>query len=155
MCIRDRLATDPNPNPSPSPNPNQVRALGTPVLGTEYDALHLRITEVFGRSWDPASTVRAALTANTSRLLYVASDNLDKALELIRAAGSPRRVVTRRDLDAQRVADVLGYLPLAERRRGEFMRELLVDVLTCVHACLLYTSPSPRDATLSRMPSSA
>ena len=23
------------------------------------------------------------------------------------------------------------------------------------HACLLYTSPSPRDATLSRMPSSA
>ena len=25
----------------------------------------------------------------------------------------------------------------------------------CVRACLLYTSPSPRDATLSRMPSSA
>ena len=24
-----------------------------------------------------------------------------------------------------------------------------------LHACLLYTSPSPRDATLSRMPSSA
>ena len=24
-----------------------------------------------------------------------------------------------------------------------------------IHACLLYTSPSPRDATLSRMPSSA
>jgi hypothetical protein len=112
----------------------RVRALGMPVLGTEYDALHLRITEIFGRSWDPASTVRAALAANTSRLLYVASDNLDKALELIRAEGSPRRVVTRRDLDAQRVADVLGYLPLAERRRAEFMRELLVDVLTCVHA---------------------
>ena len=33
------------------------------------------------------------------------------------------------------------------------------DVLTTVHiyysTCLLYTSPSPRDATLSRMPSSA
>ena len=30
--------------------------------------------------------------------------------------------------------------------------------LACValaHSCLLYTSPSPRDATLSRMPSSA
>ena len=25
----------------------------------------------------------------------------------------------------------------------------------CINACLLYTSPSPRDATLSRMPSSA
>ena len=24
-----------------------------------------------------------------------------------------------------------------------------------IHPCLLYTSPSPRDATLSRMPSSA
>ena len=32
------------------------------------------------------------------------------------------------------------------------------DVLTFnikLHPCLLYTSPSPRDATLSRMPSSA
>ena len=28
-------------------------------------------------------------------------------------------------------------------------------ILTAVKACLLYTSPSPRDATLSRMPSSA
>ena len=28
-------------------------------------------------------------------------------------------------------------------------------VLYCIDACLLYTSPSPRDATLSRMPSSA
>ena len=29
------------------------------------------------------------------------------------------------------------------------------DVLTKALVCLLYTSPSPRDATLSRMPSSA
>ena len=28
-------------------------------------------------------------------------------------------------------------------------------VLYASHTCLLYTSPSPRDATLSRMPSSA
>ena len=28
-------------------------------------------------------------------------------------------------------------------------------VPTCISRCLLYTSPSPRDATLSRMPSSA
>ena len=32
---------------------------------------------------------------------------------------------------------------------------LLVAVPTLVCGCLLYTSPSPRDATLSRMPSSA
>ena len=30
-----------------------------------------------------------------------------------------------------------------------------VDVAREVPSCLLYTSPSPRDATLSRMPSSA
>ena len=29
------------------------------------------------------------------------------------------------------------------------------DILTDVPACLLYTSPSPRDGLLSRMPSSA
>ena len=29
------------------------------------------------------------------------------------------------------------------------------DFVTTPKACLLYTSPSPRDATLSRMPSSA
>ena len=28
-------------------------------------------------------------------------------------------------------------------------------IFTLVHACLLYTSPSPRDGLLSRMPSSA
>ena len=29
------------------------------------------------------------------------------------------------------------------------------DIFERLYACLLYTSPSPRDATLSRMPSSA
>ena len=31
----------------------------------------------------------------------------------------------------------------------------LAVLVTIRHPCLLYTSPSPRDATLSRMPSSA
>ena len=34
-------------------------------------------------------------------------------------------------------------------------KNLLEDQLRDVWVCLLYTSPSPRDATLSRMPSSA
>ena len=40
----------------------------------------------------------------------------------------------------------------------QIARDLEVDYenfLTNVRGCLLYTSPSPRDATLSRMPSSA
>ena len=32
---------------------------------------------------------------------------------------------------------------------------ILMGVLSTLYTCLLYTSPSPRDATLSRMPSSA
>ena len=32
---------------------------------------------------------------------------------------------------------------------------LIMALIDPVHGCLLYTSPSPRDATLSRMPSSA
>ena len=45
----------------------------------------------------------------------------------------------------------------------EMARRCRVDIVKMTHAaksghpggCLLYTSPSPRDATLSRMPSSA
>ena len=35
------------------------------------------------------------------------------------------------------------------------MQEALAKYSDAAKACLLYTSPSPRDATLSRMPSSA
>ena len=41
-------------------------------------------------------------------------------------------------------------------RSGDVIAEIETDKATMeVEACLLYTSPSPRDATLSRMPSSA
>ena len=50
-----------------------------------------------------------------------------------------------------------------ERYRGseftvEFLQKLKVEVVVedeKVNSCLLYTSPSPRDKTVSRMPSSA
>ena len=35
------------------------------------------------------------------------------------------------------------------------MADLVIRKKNEVYVCLLYTSPSPRDATLSRMPSSA
>ena len=35
------------------------------------------------------------------------------------------------------------------------VKRLGTEEASPVHTCLLYTSPSPRDATLSRMPSSA
>ena len=40
-------------------------------------------------------------------------------------------------------------------RLAEAFREQYPEVVPGFYSCLLYTSPSPRDATLSRMPSSA
>ena len=44
---------------------------------------------------------------------------------------------------------------LAEGHPAPHFANLLTAIKNHVGACLLYTSPSPRDATLSRMPSSA
>ena len=38
---------------------------------------------------------------------------------------------------------------------GDGTKILIKDVIRSLHTCLLYTSPSPRDRTRSRMPSSA
>ena len=41
------------------------------------------------------------------------------------------------------------------RLAGIMATKRTADLIPLCHPCLLYTSPSPRDATLSRMPSSA
>ena len=48
----------------------------------------------------------------------------------------------------------LGYIPITddENAKGRVLEVTLWDILK---GCLLYTSPSPRDGLLSRMPSSA
>ena len=46
-------------------------------------------------------------------------------------------------------------LPLASDLTNPLTIDLSAAEITIGDACLLYTSPSPRDATLSRMPSSA
>ena len=59
--------------------------------------------------------------------------------------------------ELQQVEDQV--LEVSISRDGEYSinSQLLVNskIETLIRACLLYTSPSPRDATLSRMPSSA
>ena len=50
------------------------------------------------------------------------------------------------------VADHLGIDEAKVTEESSFIDDLGADSLD---TCLLYTSPSPRDATLSRMPSSA
>ena len=47
-----------------------------------------------------------------------------------------------------------GPAPILSEKQQEYMRAQLEEEKQLI-PCLLYTSPSPRDATLSRMPSSA
>ena len=46
-------------------------------------------------------------------------------------------------------------LPVAGPELGNSVKEILTNKRISFHPCLLYTSPSPRDRTRSRMPSSA
>ena len=48
---------------------------------------------------------------------------------------------------------ILGFFP--ENGSSSLLPIFLLTLIIAYTACLLYTSPSPRDATLSRMPSSA
>ena len=54
---------------------------------------------------------------------------------------------------SMRYASILGVVGLFGVRFP--IGTLFVNILGSLLFCLLYTSPSPRDATLSRMPSSA
>ena len=49
-------------------------------------------------------------------------------------------------------ADIKGWV---EQRLGSIAGALRVPLIALLCICLLYTSPSPRDRTRSRMPSSA
>ena len=54
----------------------------------------------------------------------------------------------------QRIADIWTIL-LDKKLNGAITPEEVVACMIGVKVCLLYTSPSPRDGLLSRMPSSA
>ena len=54
----------------------------------------------------------------------------------------------------KRVPELIAELPELPRKSAEAAWRDYGEVILC-DTCLLYTSPSPRDATLSRMPSSA
>ena len=66
------------------------------------------------------------------------------------------------DLETSRYLDRLVELAALEEAEHQFLIDpfdrsvaLVFQLFRSKDLCLLYTSPSPRDATLSRMPSSA
>ena len=53
---------------------------------------------------------------------------------------------------------IIGHFAQVNKRYGAWDNDTLLHIVCregYLRICLLYTSPSPRDATLSRMPSSA
>ena len=90
---------------------------------------------------DEAALLEAGMTPTTVRCAVGDEDPID----LIRHFVSTARATIDKvhpDYSAQFMGEVE-------------IREMIRDRYVTAHTCLLYTSPSPRDATLSRMPSSA
>ena len=74
------------------------------------------------------------------------------ALILISAAGASAQ---RRQVMLDKVVAVVGGSSILYSEVDEYARQLVEQRRQEGYTCLLYTSPSPRDSTSSRMPSSA
>ena len=57
--------------------------------------------------------------------------------------------------DVDDINELIANLGMSTFDQFDLTGDGVIDVDDIIHICLLYTSPSPRDATLSRMPSSA
>ena len=139
---------------------DKIAALGVDVLGKEYDAIHLRLTEHRTRRDIASELVQRALTGNfssrkmrTNRPLFLASDDVEGALKFVaevkanatdRAQArqwNRRRIVTQRDLNKQAAKAALDYLDDAEQKNSEFMRPILIDLLMAIGSADLFPSP--------------
>ena len=58
-------------------------------------------------------------------------------------------------IESKKLKGLDSLLSIAQMPKGIPVGTLAIGEDGAINACLLYTSPSPRDATLSRMPSSA
>ena len=114
----------------------------------------IRELKELGRLLDP-ETETAQDEATTSDQTQLDTDEIQTTSEL--AAPVPVLDPTE-DLDSPETVDMFSTESLVDEpatisNSEPETAELLDDALT--GTCLLYTSPRPRDATLSRMPSSA
>ena len=71
---------------------------------------------------------------------------IDKQNQLLNATA--KELKTTKDDVAEKIKQVIDQVKTHEKTIAQLKQKI-------TNACLLYTSPSPRDATLSRMPSSA
>ena len=111
-------------------------ALGNPIVGNS----ELQSEE--SESWEVGFENSLCENKGTISASWFITD-FENAIDF--DEGPPPSLVNRSNVTSQGVELRASYNP------GSNLRA----ILSAAYVCLLYTSPSPRDATLSRMPSSA
>ena len=82
------------------------------------------------------------------------SNVLVQKIEFIKGVGPQKASLLNSEIGIYNLYDLLQYFPFRYEDRSTI--EKLSNVTeSSIEGCLLYTSPSPRDRSLSRMPSSA
>ena len=104
--------------------------------------------------------IAAAIAEKIGPIEALPPEDPESGLAAFTTDGVGKAIVgmVQQDLDAEGVTDMTAQYGdrLVEKERCSYIRPIVAhaDNPQCA-ICLLYTSPSPRDATLSRMPSSA
>ena len=112
---------------------------------------YLVILVTYMRSLQPiAATARDAFGRMNGRL----AEALD-GIEIIKATATEKQEVKLFDSNATHYRNALVHQGQVESRFLPLLLWGITNAAGLSHACLLYTSPSPRDGLLSRMPSSA
>ena len=114
----------------------------------ESDSSVERVSNLSGGNWSTGKSQRMENVYNPStgqRIAAVPLSGVDETNSVVQAAAQS--------------LPAWSETPIVERARVMFkLRQLMEDRFNEIAAlvtCLLYTSPSPRDRTRSRMPSSA
>ena len=150
MCIRDRYGIAECSLPYISDEHSYITTTTT-VAGVVSPFLDDEKIRLFPASDLPQSTVDLTLQyANEAYDLWMADDYYGKS-----QAKAIYIMITGSDMEAGKNAnrEYCNHLTSTGFPSADWCR--LDTYKDYVNNCLLYTSPSPRDATLSRMPSSA
>jgi len=175
--LRERLGIELKPGYFKDRWERLKELLGTEVSfeGLELDAGMVKIAAAIKSSPDARAKVRRAMEPDTGNLLHAANDVIGKATQELIKKEFHGLVILVDDLDKI----VLRPHSVAECSTAEYLfihRHAQLSAFEChtvysmplalaysvqeqkianLYGCLLYTSPSPRDRTRSRMPSSA
>ena len=117
---------------------------GLDILGDKWSLLIVRDLITYGtRTYSEFSESPERISTNilAARLKLLTALGIIERVDAERSARNNAFQLTKSGRDLRKVLEALGRWSYAN------MRDL--------HPCLLYTSPSPRDRTRSRMPSSA